>query len=98
MPAELFPSALIGGVLLFWAALRAQWRRKLIGWGLGSAVFLLVGSEGLAVVTGLASGETAPTGWVLGLVLGMIITYALALVIIGVGGGLRLRDLSKSNH
>ncbi|MBK7456503.1 MAG: hypothetical protein IPJ46_23110 [Anaerolineales bacterium] len=34
MPAELFPSALLGGVILLWAAVRAHSRQKLIGWGL----------------------------------------------------------------
>lgn len=95
MPAELFPIALMGGGLLLWGALRARKQRKLIGWGLAIAVGLLVGSQVLAVVTGLASGETEPTGWRWALVLGSIIAYALALVGIGVGGILLLRDLFK---
>ena len=33
MPAELFPSALLGGAMLLWAALRARSHQKLIGWG-----------------------------------------------------------------
>jgi len=97
MPAELSPVALSGGGLLLWAALRARACRKLIGWGLGCAVGLLVGSQGLAAVTGLASGATAPTGWWWALVLGAIISYALALVAIGVGGVLLLRDLFKAD-
>ncbi len=60
MPAELFPFALVGGGLLIWAALRARARWGLIGWGLGIAVVMLVGGQALAVVTGLASGETEP--------------------------------------
>lgn len=58
MPAELFPVAFAGGVLLLWV--RA--RRRLIGWGLGIAVGLLVGGQALAVATGLASGEIEPAG------------------------------------
>jgi hypothetical protein len=95
MPAELFPAALVGGGLLIWAALRARSRRRLIGWGLGIAVGLLVGGQVLAVVTGLASGETEPTGWWWALVLASIVVYSLALVVIGVGGVLLLRDLFK---
>ncbi len=57
MPAELFPSALVGGGLLLWAAVRAQSNRRLIGWSLAAAVCMLVGGQALAVVTGLASGE-----------------------------------------
>jgi hypothetical protein len=95
MPAELFPVALIGGGLLFWAALRARSRRGLIGWSLGIAIGLLVGGQMLAVVTGLASGRTEPTGWWWALVLASIVVYTLALAAIGVGGVLLLRDLSK---
>jgi hypothetical protein len=93
MPAELFPSALVGGGLLLWAAIRARSRRGLIGWGLGVAVGLLVGGQALAVATGLASGATGPGGWQWGLVLGSLAAYALALIVVGVGGGQMLRDL-----
>ena len=96
MPAELFPAALVGGCLLIWAALRARSRRRLIGWGLGIAVGLLVGGQVLAVVTGLASGETEPAGWRWALVLASLVVYSLTLAIIGVGGLLLLRDLFKT--
>lgn len=95
MPAELFPVALVGGGLLIWAALRARSHLRLIGWGLGIAVGLLVGGQVLAVVTGLASGETEPAGWWWALALASIVVYTLALVIIGVGGLLLLRDIFK---
>jgi hypothetical protein len=95
MPAELFPAALVGGGLLIWAALRAHSRWSLIGWGLGIAAGLLVGSQELAVVTGLASGETELAGWWWGLVLASLVVYSLALIVIGVGGVLLLRDLFK---
>jgi len=93
MPAELFPATLVGGGLLVWAALRAHSRRRLIGWGLGIAVGLLLGGQVLAVVTGLASGETELTGWWWALVLASIVVYSLAVVVVGVGGVLLLRDL-----
>ena len=95
MPAELFPVTLAGGCLLFWAALRARSRRRLIGWCLGIAAGLLVGGQALAVVTGLASGETEPVGWPWALVLAALAIYSLALVVMGVGGLLLLRDLCK---
>jgi hypothetical protein len=93
MPAELFPVALVGGGLLVWAALRARSRRGMIGWGLGLAVGMLVGGQALAVVTGLASGETEPSGWPMAFVLGSLGLYVLALVVVGVGGVLLVRDL-----
>jgi len=96
MPAELFPAALVGGCLLIWAALRARSRRRLFSWGLGIAAGCLVGGQVLAVVTGLASGATEPAGWWWALVLASILVYSLALVVIGVGGLLLLRDLFKT--
>jgi hypothetical protein len=95
MPAELFPAALVGGGLLMGAALRARSRRGLIGWGLGIAAGLLVGGQALAVVTGLASGDAEPAGWLLALVLASIAVYSLALVVIAIGGALLVRDLFK---
>lgn len=96
MPAELFSAALIGGVLLVWAALRARSRWKMIGWGLGAAAFLLVGGQALATVTGLASGAAEPVGWRLALVLASLVVYTLALIVMDIGGLLLLRDLFKS--
>lgn len=95
MPAELFPVALFGGVLLLWAALWARSRRAWIGGALGAAIALLVSGQALAVVTGLASGQTEPTGWAWMLVLASLAIYALALVVMGVGGGLLVRDLFR---
>jgi hypothetical protein len=95
MPAELFPLVLVGGGLLLWAALRSHRRRVLIIWSLVSAVVLLVGTQGLAVVTGLASGRTEATGWPFTLVMGGMIGFILAVLAIGVGGALLIRDLFK---
>lgn len=95
MPAELFPVALVGGGLLIWAALRVRLHRRLIGWGLGIAVGSLVGGQVLAIITGLASGETEPDGWRWALVLASIVVYSLTLVVIGVGGVLLLREPFK---
>jgi hypothetical protein len=95
MPAELFPLALIGGVLLIWGARRARARWGLIGWGLGIAVVTLAGGQALAVATGLASGKTEPVGWPWALVVASLVMYSLAVVVMGVGGISLLRDLFK---
>ena len=95
MPAELFPLVLVGGGLLLWAALRQRRFRGLIGWGLGGAVILLVGSQELAVVTGLATRDSPPPGGLMALVLGMLIIYILAVILTGVGGVLLTRDVFK---
>ncbi|MGE5249275.1 MAG: hypothetical protein ACM3QS_03590 [Bacteroidota bacterium] len=96
MPAEFFPVALVGGGLLLWAASRARSRRGLIGSGLGAATAVLVSGQVLAVVTGLASGETEPTGLWWALVVASLIVYSLALLAIGIGGLLLLRDLFRA--
>lgn len=96
MPAEFFPLALLGGILLLVAAFLARSRQGLVGGGLGAAVLMLVGSQVLAVVTGLASGETEPTGLSWTLVVTALMIYVLALVVMGIGGFLLLRDLFKS--
>ncbi len=96
MPAELFPLAAIGGGLLIWAALRARSRRGLILGGFGIAIALLVLGQLLAVVTGLANGDTEPSGFWFVLVIAMIVGYSLAVVAVAVGGVLILRDLFKT--
>ena len=93
MPAELFPAVLLGGLLLLWAALRTRWHRRLIGWSLGLAACLLIGSQGLAVATGLASGATEPVGWPWVLVIATLMGFLLAVMALAVGGVLLMREL-----
>lgn len=95
MLAELFPAILIGGGLLIWAAMRAHSRQKLIGWGLVIATASLLSTQTLAIVTGLASGETEPVGWPWILILAVLVIYSLSVVAIGVGSLLLLNDLIK---
>ena len=98
MPAELFLFVLAGGGLLLWASLRARSRRSLIAWGLGLAAALLIGGQALAVVTGLASGETEPAGFSWALVVGSLVGYSLAIIAMGIGGVLLLCDLFKAGR
>lgn len=95
IPAELFFVVLAGACSLLWAALRARLQRKLIGWSFGIAIAILFVGQGLAMVTGLASGANEPEGWRWALVLGSIIVYILAVAALGVGGILLLRDLFR---
>jgi hypothetical protein len=95
MPAENWWAAFIGGALLLWAALRARARRALIGWGFAAMVALLIGGQALAIVTGLASGETEPGGWQWGLVLVSIAGYTVVVIEIGCAGLLLVRDLFR---
>lgn len=95
MPAELGLFAFSGGILLLVAAIRGHSHMKLIGWGLGIAFVMILGGQALAVVTGLADGSTEIGGWQWALVLGSLVLYALAIVDVGIGGVLVLRDLFK---
>ena len=95
MPAELGLFAFGGGILLLVAAVLARSQVKFIGWGLGIALITVVGGQVIAVLTGLASGETEATGWQWGLVVGSLAVYSLAVVAIGIGGILLLRNLFK---
>lgn len=93
MPAELFLLALGGGGLLIWAAWRGQAHRAQIAGSLAAAVILLFGSQGLAVMTGLAHGDTPPEGWRFTLVLTLLIGYVVSLIALLIGGMLLIRDL-----
>jgi hypothetical protein len=93
MPAELFPAAFVGGGLLLWAAMRAGAHVKLVAWGLGIAAVSLAGGQGLAVLTGLASGATEPTGWPWLFVLASLGLYALGVMMVAIAGVLLVRDL-----
>jgi hypothetical protein len=96
IPAELFPVFLGGGLLLLWASIRVKRYRMWIGVGLGAAVFFLVAGQGIAVITGLASGVTRPGSWQSSVVLGLIFLYDLAVIAVGVGGIRLIRSVFGS--
>jgi hypothetical protein len=94
-PAELFLVAVAGAALLLLASMRARSQRALIRWGIALAAIMIVGGQAIASVTGLASGEIEPTGWPWALVTASLAGYCLALVAIGIGGIMLLRDLFR---
>jgi hypothetical protein len=97
MPAELFIVALVGGLLLLWAALRVRLETKWIHWAFGIAFFSLIAGVTLAKVTGLADGRSGSGGW-LPVAGGLIIIYDLALIALGIGGWYLCRDLIKKEQ
>lgn len=96
MPAELFPIALVGALLLLLAARRAHSHLRPIRWSFGAAVAFLVGGQAIAVVSGLASGAIEPSGWIWALVITSIALFSLALVALGIAGILLVKKLYSS--
>ncbi len=98
MPAELILLVLVGGGLLIGVAMRVHSHQALIGGGLGAAIMLLGGGQGIAIATGLASGKIEPAGWPWTVVLASLAAYALAVIVVGVGGLLLTRELFASHR
>lgn len=92
-PAEFFIVVLVGAILLIWAAAWAKKRLAQVLWTFGTALGLLILSQGIAVWTGLASGQTPGSGWQMILVSGMLIAYDLAILALGILGVLLVRDV-----
>ena len=85
MPAELGIVVFAGGAALLWAALRTGLRRKIIAWGFG----LAAGS--IAIL--MAFGDVVPGSLEWGIVIGLLATYSIAIVVMGIGGTLLCKDL-----
>jgi hypothetical protein len=67
---------------------RAHARQRMIGGALITPVVALVSNQGMAVITGLASGETAEDGRRFAVVLALLVLYILALIMMAIGGAL----------
>ncbi|MAT45626.1 MAG: hypothetical protein CL609_25120 [Anaerolineaceae bacterium] len=89
MPVEIGILAAVGGVLLLWGTIRTKSHRKIIAWGLG----IMVG----AIIILFAVGDVEPGSlrWVFAI--GLLITYSLAIIGIGLGGILLWKDLVKKS-
>lgn len=98
MPAELFLVVLAGGVLLVWAAARARSRINWMTWSLSVAVCSLALSMGLAVISGLSTGEIEPQGAAWGVTLAALVVYLLAVLSLSVNGALLARDVLRGGH
>jgi peptidoglycan/LPS O-acetylase OafA/YrhL len=91
MPAELFPLAMAGALILLWASRRARIYKGLIAWSLAVMVGSLVASQGTAVLTGLASGKTEAAGWPLFLVVALLALYVASVILQCILGVLLIR-------
>lgn len=95
MPAEVFPVALAAGALLVVGAILARSRVRLVVASLAAAVVLLAASQAIAWFTGMASGRIEAAGLPWAVVLAALIGYELAVVALGIGGALLVRDLFR---
>jgi hypothetical protein len=96
MPGELFPVVLIGAVLLLICAFLRKEHRALISGLFSAALILLFGSQGLAVITGVADGSTAEGTWQFYLIVGLFILYDLVVIAIGVFGIFQIRKVFQT--
>ncbi len=95
MPAELFPLAIAGGLMILAAGLLSKRRRWLAIASLAAAVAFFLGINVGAELTGLASGLHPAAGWRLALVGGFLVLFVAAEIAIAVGGALLSRDLFR---
>lgn len=98
MPAELFLVVLAGGAMLVWASARARSRINWMTWSLSVAVCSLALSMGLAVITGLSSGEIEPQGAAWGVTLAALVVYLLAVLSLAVNGALLAREVFRGGE
>jgi len=96
MPAELFLIIVAGTILLLWSAIRSKMMIKNISWTFLIMVLSLFGSQALAVLTGLAHGDTEPEGWPWLLVLTILAIYNLTVLIEGLLGIKLIKTIKKS--
>ena len=82
MPAELGILVFIGGALLLWGAIRAGERKSLITWGLGIA------AGSIAIL--MAFGDVVPGSLEWAIVIGLLVTYSLAIGLTGYWGSCTL--------
>lgn len=86
MPFELFGFALTGGLLLTWVSTRSGEGWKKAAMPLGISTLLLILSQGLAVLTGIASGERAAEGIWMWLIVILLIGSGIAMIWLGITG------------
>jgi hypothetical protein len=93
MPGELFPVILIAGALLSWIAWLMKKYFKWIAGSLIAAVILLILTQWVAVITGVASGTTGLNGWQFVLVISIYVGFIAAVFSCGIGGILLWKEI-----
>jgi hypothetical protein len=88
LPAELGIAVIVGAICLLVAAILSKMFIKPIVWTIVATVVLILGTSGLAAVTGLASGRVSETEipGVLAVVMGSLVAFDVAVAVLGVLG------------
>ncbi len=100
IPAELSLFVLAGSGLLLWAAIRERSFLRAIAWTTGIAFLLLIGCQGVAILTGLASGLVKvddASAW-MAVVIGMLIAYDVGVALLGYWGVRLCLQIFKKSH
>ena len=98
IPAELFFLVLAGALLLIWAAVRSRLYLKPLIWIIGVGLAALIGSQGIAMASGLGSGEREATGFWFILVIIIYALYVIGVIALFILGVLLSRVLIKAKN
>ena len=90
MPAELGVLVFVGGILLLWGAIRTRVWRDILAWGFGLAV--------VSITILVSFGDVMPGSLEWAIAVGLLITYTLAIIVMGIGGILLWRYLCFSSQ
>jgi len=93
IPAELFFLVLAGALLLTWAAVRSRLYLKPLIWIIAVGLAALVGSQGIAMASGLGTGEREAAGFWFVLVISIYALYVIGVIALFILGMLFSRAL-----
>ncbi len=86
MPAGMFVFYGVGAAMLVLVAVGTHRHRRLVVGSVAVAVVTLLAAQGLALVGGLASGQSEPTGWSWALALALLAVHTVAVIATGIAG------------
>ncbi len=97
MTGELFPLFAAGALLLYVAARRTGLLQKSIPTFSIAAFLFLLAAQGIAVLTGLATGEREAAGWAFLLCIAFLVLYILFVIFTGLLGIALVRSIPTQN-
>lgn len=98
MPAEIYPFALFGTLLLIVIAAKTKIKFRELLWTFILGILMLVGLQVFALVTGVANGDTPFEGFYANMLLSMLVLFILCQIALGVFGIILFRILRNRNN